>query len=79
MDQGGDRGRRNRVVRANANGKGVGAMSGIRFDASGQQTSVAVWTSERRSVPQTLAGKASCDIVLTVDGMRANSVTVSIQ
>ena len=30
-------------------------------------------------LPRALAGKESCDVVLTVDGMRAITVTVSIQ
>ena len=30
-------------------------------------------------LPQTLAGKGNCNVVLTVDSMTANTVTVNIQ
>jgi len=128
----------------NANGQGVGAITAVRMDASGNQTSVPVDSYNPNSkqytaipislgaatdqvylslygtgirglsslagvvvtiggvsvpvqaaaaqsqfpgldqvnvgpLPQSLAGKGNCNVVLTVDGMTANSVTVNIQ
>jgi uncharacterized protein (TIGR03437 family) len=128
----------------NASGAGVGAIAGVRVDASGQQTPVAIFTYSAAGnqyvatpislgaatdqvylslygtgirgfsslagiavtiggvsvpvsgaaaqsqyagldqvnvgpLPRTLAGKGASNVVLTVDGMTANTVTVNIQ